>query len=149
VSPEQTVQPRQPGCERPLLSDSPQVRELVTGWTLAFNRRDLDGLTALADPEIAYHPTILAHGQRVYRGHDGLRTWLTDLAHANAHHTVTVRRLRESVSGDVLVFGQIIDDDDPISPYAMLIRLSGRRILEAHAYLSDESMMQSLGLLAR
>lgn len=138
---------REPGSEQPPLIDSAQARELVLEWTSAFNRRDLDGLIALADPEIAYQPTILAHGQRVYHGHDGLRMWLSDIARADAHHTVTVTQTRFSTTGRLTVFGDIIDEDEVISPYAMLLRLSGRLVIEAHAYLSDEPMMQSLGLI--
>ena len=42
----------------------------------AFNRRDLDALLALADPEIEWFPRIAElEGGRPYRGHDGVRHW--------------------------------------------------------------------------
>jgi hypothetical protein len=133
------------GGERPPLRDGAAARELVLGWTSAFNRRDADALVALADAEIAYYPTILARGPRVYRGHEGLRAWLADLARAKAHHTVAVADVRVSPGGQLLVFGQIVEDDEPISPFSMLMRARRRLVIEAHVYLSDEAMMQTLG----
>ena len=42
----------------------------------AFNRRDLDALLALADPDIEWFPRIAElEGGRPYRGHDGVRHW--------------------------------------------------------------------------
>ena len=136
-----------PVAERPPLIDAAAACELVMGWTGAFNRRDIDALTALAHPGIAHYPTVLAHGPRAYHGHDGLRAWLADLAAANAHHTVTVGEARVSPGGELLVFGQIVDEGEPIGPYVKLMRLSGRLVIEGHAYLSDESMMRFLGWL--
>lgn len=127
--------------------DGPQAREIVSRWTSAFSRRDLDALIALADPQIAYHPTILARGRRVYHGHDGLRAWLADLDQAGVRHTVSVSGLRPSVGGQLLVFGEIMDADEPVCPFAMVIRFSGHRLIEVHAHLSDEAMMRSLGML--
>jgi ketosteroid isomerase-like protein len=42
----------------------------------AFNRRDLDAVLALADPDIEYFPRILElEGGGPFRGHDGVRRW--------------------------------------------------------------------------
>ena len=42
----------------------------------AFNRRDLDALLALADPDIEWFPRIAElEGGGPYRGHDGVRRW--------------------------------------------------------------------------
>jgi ketosteroid isomerase-like protein len=48
----------------------------------AFTRRDIDALLAVCDPEIVFTPPTgrLAGRTESYRGHDGLRTYLADVA---------------------------------------------------------------------
>ena len=45
----------------------------------AYNRRDLDALLAEMHPEIVLSPPLTALAGNVYRGHDGVAQWLTDL----------------------------------------------------------------------
>jgi ketosteroid isomerase-like protein len=46
----------------------------------AFNRRDLDALLALSDPDIEITPLIVQmEGGGSYRGHEGVRSWWEDL----------------------------------------------------------------------
>ena len=54
------------------------VREMFE----AFSRRDAAAVVALADPEIVFMPPTgrLAGRTEPYRGHDGLRTYLSDVA---------------------------------------------------------------------
>ena len=52
------------------------VAELIHQANDAFNRRDLDVLLELADPDIEFVPRILElEGGGPYRGHDGVRSW--------------------------------------------------------------------------
>jgi ketosteroid isomerase-like protein len=44
----------------------------------AFNRRDLDGFLALADPNVEFTPYVVAL-EGGYKGHDGVRRWWRDL----------------------------------------------------------------------
>jgi ketosteroid isomerase-like protein len=48
----------------------------------AFSRRDLQALIALSDPEIVFRPQTgrLAGRDEPYRGHEGLRAYLADVA---------------------------------------------------------------------
>jgi ketosteroid isomerase-like protein len=48
----------------------------------AFSRRDLPAVIALCDPEMVFSPATgrLAGRDEPYRGHDGLRTYLADVA---------------------------------------------------------------------
>jgi ketosteroid isomerase-like protein len=48
----------------------------------AFTRRDVDALLDLCDPEIVFTPPTgrLTGRNEPYRGHDGLRTYLADVA---------------------------------------------------------------------
>jgi hypothetical protein len=45
----------------------------------AFNRRDLEGFLALADPDVVGISRVLAIEGQSYRGHDGTREWWNDL----------------------------------------------------------------------
>jgi ketosteroid isomerase-like protein len=54
------------------------VRQVFT----AFSRRDIETLVALSDPDILFVPPTgrLAGRDEPYRGHEGLRTYLADVA---------------------------------------------------------------------
>ena len=58
--------------------------EAVQEWVAALNRRDLLRLLELAAPEIEYRSYLasLSGGDGAYRGHDGLRRYLCELAEA-------------------------------------------------------------------
>jgi ketosteroid isomerase-like protein len=45
----------------------------------AFNRRDLDALLALMDPEVVFTTRFAQMEGIQYRGHDGVREWWEDL----------------------------------------------------------------------
>jgi ketosteroid isomerase-like protein len=59
-----------------------QNAEIVRKVFAAFSRRDLDALLALCDPEIVFVPPTgrLAGRDEPYRGHEGLRRYLADVA---------------------------------------------------------------------
>ena len=97
-------------------------------------------MIALTDSEITFYPTVLVGAIREYRGHDGIRRWLADLAKIGAKHVIRVREVRPLddrhfiVRSDVLLDGEIVGDS------AMMARLTpAGTIAEAHTYLLDES----------
>jgi ketosteroid isomerase-like protein len=53
--------------------------ELVREWFAATARRDLPTLLDIASPEIEYVPIMAVLEGRVYRGHEGIATWLDEL----------------------------------------------------------------------
>jgi hypothetical protein len=116
-------------------------------WVEAFNRRDADALIVLADAEIAFHPTPLAGARRTYHGHEGLRSWLADVAATGLRHTVEATAIRRSSSGELVVSGEIFHDGEVVSPFSMRFRLRDARFVEAWAYLSDEALLNLLGRL--
>lgn len=114
----------------------------------AFNRRDVEGLIALADPDIEFHPTSIVGSHRVYHGHDGLRRWVEDLDLSEVQHQVRVHEVRALEDDRFVVLSEVLLDGDLVSPSAMLARLGDSgRIVEAHAYLTDEQMLTRLGLM--
>ena len=82
--------------------------EVVKGMFAAFADRDLDGVLAMADPEIEFAAVT---GEQVgrkepYRGHDGMRQYFRDVATVWEELRLTPREFR--VVGDlVLVIGKV------------------------------------------
>jgi hypothetical protein len=114
----------------------------------AFNRRDVDELVALADPEIEFHPTSIVGGRRAYRGHAGLREWATELGIAEINHTVRVREMRPLDERRFLLLCEVLVDGELLSPSALLARVTETgKIVQAHAYLSDEEVLTQVGLV--
>jgi ketosteroid isomerase-like protein len=76
--------------------------ELVRQAQDAFNRRDLDALLALHDPDVEVAPSILkVEGGDSYRGHDGLRTWWENLHGVFPDFSAEIEDVRDL--GDVII----------------------------------------------
>jgi ketosteroid isomerase-like protein len=60
----------------------------------AFNRRDLDGFLAHADPDVEFTPYVVAL-EGNYHGHDGVRRWWEDLFDVFPDWQVEVAGIRE------------------------------------------------------
>ncbi len=76
--------------------------ELTNEATDAFNRRDLDALLALADPDIEVFPLIARlEGGGPYRGHDGVRRWFESWLAVAPDFSTEVEEVRDL--GDVTV----------------------------------------------
>lgn len=125
--------------------DSAAVLELGRRWIDGFNERDVDALIACSDRGIEFHPTRLQGNHGPYKGHDGLRRWVADLIGDGAPQCARVTGARCERSGDVLLLGQVVLDETPVSPFALLMSLRDGKILEAHAYLSDEVELKRIG----
>jgi hypothetical protein len=114
----------------------------------AFNRRDAEGLVALADPAIEFHPTSIVGSRRVYRGHEGLRRWVQDLETSEIQHQVCAREVRALDDGGFAILSEVLLGGEFVSPSAMIATLSDSgAIVEAHAYLTDEHTLTQLGLM--
>lgn len=122
--------------------------EIADRFIEAFNERDADGLIALCDPAIEFHPTVLVGERRVYHGHDGVRRWVAQLVESGGEHRVRVREVRVLDPDRFLVLSEVLLGGKAITPSAMLARLGpDGGITEVHAYLSDEQMLIRLGLV--
>jgi ketosteroid isomerase-like protein len=76
--------------------------ELVYRVDDAVNRRDLDALLALADPDLEYSPLIRAlEGGSPFRGHAGIRSWWKNMLGIAPDFSTEVEDIRDL--GDVTV----------------------------------------------
>ena len=82
--------------------------ETVRNWVAAINAADSDRLIELADPEVDYLPYLaaLAGESGAYRGHDGLRQYVRDLAEAWSSYKVEIHEL-EDLGDHVLMQGRL------------------------------------------
>ena len=121
--------------------------EIGRRWVDAISRRDADALVAITDPEIAFYPTTVLRRRDLYRGHDGLRQWIADIATAHLPITERITDVRLGHAGHVVALGHVIVHGKPTSPLAMLISLRAGKVAEARAYLSDEAQLKRIGRL--
>jgi len=113
----------------------------------AFNQRDADGLIALSDPAIEFHPTTLVGKRQRYDGHEGLRRWVAELNASGLGHQVRVREVRPREDGFVLL-SEVLLDGKLVTPSAMVARLSAEHaIAEAHAFLTDAELLAHVGVM--
>jgi ketosteroid isomerase-like protein len=62
----------------------------------AFNARDLPAMLAEMHPEIEFESRFARAGGTTYRGHEGVRGWIADLAEAWEHIVVELGKSYES-----------------------------------------------------
>lgn len=121
------------------------MEAIARSFIEAFNRRDADGLVALADPEIEFHPTPLVQTDSRYHGHDGLRRWLEEVE--GVGHRVRVRDVRTLDRRHFLILSDVLIGDEAVSPLTILGLLSDAgAIAEVHAFLSDEQTLTQVGV---
>jgi ketosteroid isomerase-like protein len=70
----------------------------------AFNRRDIAAFLGALDPGVEWIPIMAALEGRVYRGHEGARRWIEDLAADWEFFEPSFEEFRE-LGDRVLVFG--------------------------------------------
>jgi SnoaL-like domain len=122
--------------------------EIARSFVDAFNERDADGLVALSDPAIEFHPTPLVGQHSGYRGHEGLRRWVTELRTGDLGHRARVREVRVLDETSFMLLSEVVVENEVISPSAMLANLSeAGLIVQARAFLSDEELLREIGLL--
>jgi ketosteroid isomerase-like protein len=116
----------------------------------AFSRRDLTTLLILADPEIEFITATARVAGRAepYRGYDGLRTYLADVARVWQELRLEPEEFVEV--GDVVVctgrvyawgVGRVVD-----SPGGWVWRLRQGRLVEGHVYDTRREALVAGGL---
>lgn len=124
-------------------------RELASRFVEALNRHDVLALLSISESNIEMHPPALAGSRRTYRGYEGLREWVSQLRESLVDYTIVLREVQPIGEDRFAAISELRADGEYLSPWTLLARLSERgRLLEARAYLSDESLLRRLGLLA-
>lgn len=125
--------------------------ELTRRITDAFNRRDVDAVVALWDPDGMWYPAIegLTEGRAAYRGHDGFRQYFRDLAEFAEESTLEWSDVRD-LGDQVLCLGRV---SMTFSSGVKLDQECGGvltwrdgKCLEILAYLSHAETLEAAGL---
>jgi ketosteroid isomerase-like protein len=80
--------------------------DTIRAGLAALNRRDVDGMLATLQPDAEMVPLRAVLEGTVYRGHDGLRQWLADMAEDWDELRIDPDEVRGLEGGRVLVLGR-------------------------------------------
>jgi ketosteroid isomerase-like protein len=83
----------------PAADSAEQRRAALERFYDAFNARDLQRLIAEMHTQVEFESRFARAGGTTYRGHDGIRGWLADLADAWEHIAVELERAFEMDDG--------------------------------------------------
>ena len=127
--------------------------EVVRRFVNAYNRRDVEAMLNELDPEVEWHPAILAlvEGKAtVYRGHEGIRQWVRDLDDVFDEIDVQVSEIRDH--GDqVFWVGQIRmrgrgSGAWTESPIASVSEIRSGKSIRIRTYLDPKEALEAAGL---
>lgn len=125
--------------------------EIVRRAFAAFEQRDPEALIALCSPDIVFEPVTarLIAGGEPYRGHDGMRRYLDDVARVWQELRPAPDTFREGDGGIVVAtgrvyawgIGRVID-----SPAGWLWRIEEGRIAYGRIFGSATGALEAAGL---
>jgi ketosteroid isomerase-like protein len=121
--------------------------------TEAYKRRDVEAMLADLDPEIEWHPGLLASlgGEAtVYRGHEGIRELVRDLDEHFAEFNNEYSEIRD-LGDQVLAIGHIrargkASGAETVSPLAFLVESKDGKAIRVRTYLDPEKALEAAGL---
>jgi ketosteroid isomerase-like protein len=131
-------------------------QENVEGFKRAIdagNRRDIDAMLEELDPEVEWHPALLAslEGQpTVYRGREGVQEWMQELYEAFAEVHIDIAEIRDL--GDRLIaIGRIrarggASRAETESPFAWVIEAKNGKATRVRGYLDPKEALEAAGL---
>ena len=125
--------------------------EIVRRAFAAFEQRDAQALVAVCSPDIVFEPVTarIAAGGEPYRGHDGMRRYLEDVARVWQELRPAPDAWREGDGGIVVAtgrvyawgVGRVID-----TPAGWLWRIDGERIAYGRIFGTATGALEAAGL---
>jgi ketosteroid isomerase-like protein len=125
-----------------------QTLDLMREGIEAFNRRDLEGMLATMDPEIELVPLRGAIEGVAYRGHDGVRDYMNDMAGDWQDSQIEIMEMRELGEGRVLVEAlmrahTLGSGVEVAAKGAWLCDVSGDKVKRIRFYRDPESALEA------
>jgi len=117
----------------------------------AFNRRDLEALLALADPDVEAYPRIVElEGGGPYRGHDGLRNWwkdVFDIIPDLTHEIEEVRDIADVTVARIRQRGRGAGSDAPMVQTQWIVtKWRDKKAIWWRILLSEKEALEAAGL---
>jgi uncharacterized protein len=131
--------------------DSPNVAVVRQAFD-AFTLRDVERLVGVCSPDVEFHlPTArLARTGQPYRGHEGVRTYMSDAARVWAELRLEAREFHESADL-VLAVGRVYawgDGRVVETPSAWVWRVVDGLVLRVEVFESRSAAFQAAGIPA-
>jgi ketosteroid isomerase-like protein len=129
--------------------------EAVKRAVEAGNRRDVEAFLAELDPEVEWHPALLASvagRAAVYRGYEGVREFFRDLDEAFVQIQVEFDEIRD-LGDRIVAIGHLsmrgkASGAATESPLGYVIDFKNGRVIGARTYLDVEQTLEAAGLRA-
>ena len=125
--------------------------ELTRRYIDAYNRRDAAALVELSDPELEWRPAATrAFEQTVYRGHEGIRQYITELDDTWEELVIEISEIRD-LGDRIVLLGRVrgrgrssgVEVDEPFGSYTEVREGKATRI---DGYLAIEPALAAAGL---
>ncbi len=119
----------------------------------AGNRRDIDAVVEELDPEVEWHPALLASlegGATVYRGREGVREWFRDVYEDLGEIHQEYEEIRD-LGGRVIAIGHIrtrgkASGAETESPIAYVVEYKNGKATRIQSYLDPQEALEAAGL---
>jgi ketosteroid isomerase-like protein len=120
---------------------------LAERYVGAYQDRDLEAMLAVLDENVVSYPVAL-FGHRPHFGHAGVREWWAAMEASQNRFDVVVIQIRQIESDRVVVLGELSGGDPPqvLSLWGLQVRVRNGLIIESRSYLSDEDLLEEMGL---
>ncbi|MCW3022246.1 MAG: hypothetical protein JWR30_1568 [Conexibacter sp.] len=125
--------------------------EVVQQIFAAFEHRDADAVVALCAPEVVFEPVTarVAGGGEPYRGYDGMRAYLADVARVWQELRPSPDEFHEGRDGIVVATGRVyawgagrvVD-----SPAGWLFRLRDGRMVYGRVFETSSGALEAAGM---
>ena len=122
------------------------AESLIRRWADAINARDLDALLELAHPDIELYPLQFGVSGD-FSGADGVREWVETFRRWDPGHQVRIEGIRSLPDGRVALFGTVLIDGEPSTPYTLVASVADGKVRSMHSYPSDEETLEKMGEL--
>jgi ketosteroid isomerase-like protein len=127
--------------------------ETLKRGAAAYERRDLDALLEVLDPEVEWHSALLAmfRGRAtVYRGHEGLRRLFEEMDEVLTDFHIEIFEIRDLgerlvTSGRIRVRGKESRAETE-SPVSSLIEFKNGKVLRIWIFLDATAALEAAGL---
>ena len=119
----------------------------------AYGRGDVDGLLDVLDPEVTWRAAIpprLGGARSVYRGHEGVRELLRDIAEGLTEVQIDISDIRD-LGGRIAATGRMRARGQGSgaateSPLGYVVEFRNGRIVGVRAWLDHDEALQAAGL---
>jgi ketosteroid isomerase-like protein len=127
--------------------------EMVRRALEAYNRRDIEAVLEIHDPDVEWHPALqalLGGEATVYRGHEGVREFLRDLDEAFAELQIVIADTRD-LGDQVVAIGHAHgrgreSGAETETPIGYLVDFRNGKVTRVLSYLDPTEALKAAGL---